>query len=287
MTYRQLYLDCRARLQAAGIESPGTDAALLCESFFSLDRPGLAVHGEEPCPPAEQQAFLRAVREREARRPLQYILGRWEFMGLTLQVGEGVLVPREDTATLVEALAARVGGLESPQGVDLCAGSGAVGLGLCRLCPGLRVDCVELSPEALPYLEKNLAAYPEYPARAVAGDVLAPETAGAYAGLSFIASNPPYIARGVLPTLQPEVQREPAMALDGGGDGLVFYRAIAAHWVPKLRPGGVLGVEIGEEQGDAVCGILAGAGLGQITLHRDWAGLPRAVTGVAGGGESP
>ncbi len=279
MTYRALYLTCRRRLAGAGLEDPGTDAALLCQHFFSLDRPGLAVHGEEPCPEDKERAFLRAVEERAARRPLQYILGRWEFMGLSLFVGEGVLVPREDTAVLVEALGERLPSHRPLRGIDLCAGTGAVALGLCGLRPGLQMECVELSEEAFGYLEKNLGQYPRYGVRAHRGDVLSPETAGRFGGLDVIAANPPYIAESTLPTLQPEVRKEPPMALDGGPDGLSFYRAIGELWAPRLRHGGLLGVEIGEEQGQAVLDIFKAAGLFGLALHKDWAGLPRAVTG--------
>lgn len=280
MTYRQLYLKARAHLLAAGVEDPGVDAAYLCGHFFDLDRPGLAVHGEEPCPEEKAGAFWRAVEERAARRPLQYILGQWAFMGFTLRVGEGVLVPREDTAVLVEALAGRLAGRTGLRGLDLCAGSGAVALGLCRLCPGLQMDCVELSAEALGYLRENLAAYPAYGVKAREGDMLLPETAARFGEMDVIASNPPYIARDQLPGLQPEVQREPAMALDGGADGLLFYRAIGELWAPRLKAGGVLGVEIGEEQGGAVCRLMEQAGLEDIRVHKDWAGLDRAVTGT-------
>lgn len=278
MTYRELYLQCRARLRAAGTEDPGVDAALLCAHFFSLDRPGLAVHGEEPCPEPARQAFLQAVEQRAAQRPLQYILGRWEFMGLTLAVGEGVLVPREDTGTLVEALAEIIKDKPVLHGVDLCAGTGAVALGLCSLCPGLEMTCVEFSPQAMPWLGKNLAAYPQYAVHAMRADVLSPRTAENFRDLQLIASNPPYIAHDTLPTLQPEVRREPALALDGGPDGLLFYRSLAENWVPRLCPGGVLGVEIGEEQGEAVQEIFRQAGLKDMALHLDWNGLPRAVT---------
>lgn len=278
-TYRQLYLCARGALRAAGIEDPGTDAALLCARFLGLDRPGLAVYGEEPCPPSKREAFLRAVAERSARRPLQYILGRWEFMGLSLEVGEGVLVPREDTAVLVEQVAGRLGGAGSPRGLDLCAGTGAVGLGLCGLRPDARVTCVEISPAALAYLRRNVAAYPQYQVEARQGDVLEGPR-GFPQGLDFLAANPPYIAAGELAGLQPEVRKEPALALDGGPDGLGFYRAIGALWAPLLRAGGVLGVEIGETQARDVCAIFQKSGFTGLAVHQDWAGLDRAVTGV-------
>ena len=125
MTCRQLYLEARRRLSQAGIDSPGVDAALLSHRFLGLDRPGLALHGEEEPAPEQAAAFLQAVEERAARRPLQYILGEWEFLGLPLAVGEGVLCPREDTAVLVESLAQGLQGRPAPQGLDLCAGTGA------------------------------------------------------------------------------------------------------------------------------------------------------------------
>ena len=156
MTCRQLYLEARRRLSQAGIDSPGVDAVLLSQRFLGLDRPGLALHGEEEPAPEQAAAFLQAVEERAARRPLQYILGEWEFLGLPLAVGEGVLCPREDTAVLVESLAQGLQGLPAPQGLDLCAGTGAVALGLLTFLPGAVVQCVELSDKAFPYLEENL-----------------------------------------------------------------------------------------------------------------------------------
>ena len=279
MTYRELYLQCRRELAAAGVDSPGSDALSLVRHFFGLDRPGLAIRGGESPPPDREAGFLRACRERAARRPLQYILGSWEFMGLSLQVGEGVLVPREDTAVLVEALAQRLKDVSTPRGLDLCAGTGAVALGLCTLLPGAVLTCVELSPHATPYLLKNISAYPQYAVRSVKGNVLLPETAAQFSpgGLDFIASNPPYIASGELPSLQAEVQQEPALALDGGQDGLLFYRAIAELWAPLLKPGGILAVEIGETQAKEVCALFHTHGLDRLSVHQDWAGLDRAV----------
>lgn len=279
MTCRALYILARRRLGAAGVDDPGFDAALLAEHFLGLDRPGLAVRGEREAPRQAEEAFLRALAEREDRRPLQYILGEWPFMGLTLKVGEGVLVPREDTAVLVEALARRLKGVSAPQGLDLCAGTGAVGLGLCSLAPEARTVCVELDPAAMTYLRANVRRYPQYHAAAVAGDVLA-GPAGLAGGLDFIASNPPYIAGGELPGLQPEVRREPELALNGGRDGLDFYRAILEKWLPLLGPGGVLGVEIGDTQGPAVEAMFRAAGLREVALYQDLAGLDRAVTGI-------
>lgn len=279
MTCRELYIWAKRRLSGAGVDSPGFDAALLAERFLGLDRPALAVRGDELPPSQDEAAFLRSVEERAARRPLQYILGEWPFLSLTLQVGEGVLVPREDTAVLVEALAQRLADVACPCGLDLCAGTGAVGLGLCTLLPEAHVTCVELDPAALGYLKKNLERYPQLQADMVQADVLQPPE-GFARGLDFLASNPPYIAQEELPGLQPEVRREPELALDGGRDGLVFYRAILEKWSFLLRPGGVLGVEIGDTQGPAVGEMFQAAGLREVQVLRDLAGLDRVVIGV-------
>ncbi len=284
MTYRELYLKAKSVFSARDIDSPGEDSLALVKAFFGLDRSALALRGQECPAPERERDFLKAVEERAARRPLQYILGEWEFMGLSLRVGEGVLVPREDTAVLAETLAERLQGVPEPVGVDLCAGSGAVALGLCALLPHAKLTCLELSEQAFSYLEQNLAAYPQYKICAKVGDVLRKETAESFPpqSLDFIASNPPYIPSKELSILQPEVQREPAMALDGGEDGLVFYRALCALWLPRLKPGGILAVEIGEDQGKTVSALFASHGLTKIELRQDWAGLDRCVAGEAG-----
>lgn len=284
MTYRELYLKAKSVFSARDIDSPGEDSLDLVKAFFGLDRSALALRGQECPAPERERDFLKAVEERAARRPLQYILGEWEFMGLSLRVGEGVLVPREDTAVLAETLAERLQGVPEPVGVDLCAGSGAVALGLCTLLPHAKLTCLELSEQAFSYLEQNLAAYPQYKICAKVGDVLRKETAESFPpqSLDFIASNPPYIPSKELSILQPEVQREPAMALDGGEDGLVFYRALCALWLPRLKPGGILAVEIGEDQGKTVSALFASHGLTKIELRQDWAGLDRCVAGKAG-----
>lgn len=289
MTYRALYLWARNVLQAAGLDAPNRDAALLIEHFFGLDRTRLVLQGEQEAALMAERQFRQAVQERAERRPLQYILGSWEFMGLTLAMGEGVLTPREDTETLVRTAALRAtAGLPTGnpaevkvQGLDLCAGSGAVALGLASLLPQIELTCIELSPAAFSYLTRNLAAYPQYAVKAQQGDILLPQTAARFAdgSVDLLAANPPYIKTEELPGLQEEVQREPKLALDGGEDGLVFYRAICELWVRKLRPGGLLAVEIGEEQGESVSALFHACGLWEIKVSQDWAGKDRCVCG--------
>lgn len=234
---------------------------------------------EEPVPVDVAKRLERAVDERAARRPLQYILGNWDFLHLTLKVGEGVLVPRPDTEILCETVVdfLRRQSAPHPQVLDLCAGSGCVGLGIASLYDGTTVTEVEWSDEALPFLRANVAES-GLAATVIKADVLSapPASLGPF---DVVVSNPPYIPTADLPDLMPEVQHEPAMALDGGEDGLAFYRAIVTHWLPLLKEGGLLAVEIGQGQETDVAAIWEAAGLRNITVTPDLSGILRVVSG--------
>ena len=282
MTLSELYRSGKETLRKAGCDSPEFDAACLAEKAWGLDRQGLFLRGNREANPEEEASFLQMIRERAAHRPLQYILGSWPFMDMQLLVGEGVLAPREDTEVVVRAAASLLQNTGSPlYGIDLCGGTGAVALGLCSLVPGLRMDCVEWMPEAFAFLEQNTRRFGEGRVRPVRGDVLDARTAEALFPhpVDVLISNPPYVRAGEIPGLQQEVQQEPHSALDGGQDGLVFYRAITDFWIPKVKPGGVVAVEIGEEQAEAVCQLFQKAGVTELCVHQDLAGLDRAVTG--------
>ena len=286
MTIRQLYRQETRRLEEAGCDSPEFDAACLAEAVWGLDRQGLLLHGNREVGEEETRRFLEMTAQRAAHRPLQYILGSWPFMDMELTVGEGVLIPREDTEVVVRAAAALLKHRPTPlYGVDLCGGTGAVALGLCSLVPGLRMDSVEWMEEAFAFLETNSRRFQEGRVRPVRGNVLDPSEALRLVPekIDVLISNPPYIRAEEIAGLQEEVQQEPVTALDGGGDGLDFYRAIADYWIPRVKPGGVVAVEIGEEQAEAVCELFAAAGVTGLSVHRDFAQLDRAVTGVAAG----
>lgn len=281
MTVAQLYRQICAQLQEAGCDSPAFDAACLIEDIGKLTSRGLLAADDRPISNEAAAAVLAAAAERAAGRPLQYILGEWGFLSLTLSVGEGVLVPRPDTECLCETAAAWLNKRGTPaQVLDLCAGSGCVGLGVASLCHALvKVEEVELSDDAWRYLTQNIARYPQYAVTATKADVLR-DAARFRDSYTAILSNPPYIPTDDLPSLMREVQHEPRMALDGGaGDGLRFYRAIAADWVPKLAVGGLCAVEVGIHQADAVAELFAAAGLQNIHIVPDLAGIPRVVMG--------
>lgn len=279
MTWRGLFSAVAGQLAEAGCEDPAFDARCLLEDIGGLPRGCLEAHFTEAVPEASAAAVHRAADERAAGRPLQYILGSWDFLDMTLSVGEGVLIPRPDTELLCEIAAAWLN--KQPAGekqvLDLCAGTGCVGLGIAGLCPDAVVTAVELSLEALTYLEGNCRRYPARRVTPVRADVLA-DADKLPGGFAALVSNPPYIPSADLPGLMQEVQHEPRMALDGG-DGLRFYRAIVQDWLPKLRAGGFCAVEVGIGQAEGVAALFAQNGLRAVEIHPDAAGIGRVVSG--------
>ncbi len=279
MTYRDFAKTATEQLKAVSGEDAAFEVRCLLEDLAGL--PHGALPDERELSPAAQARLDRALAERLQGRPLQYILGEWDFLSLRLKVGEGVLIPRPDTELLCETAADilhRMPGADDLQVLDLCAGSGCVGLGIAALEPRARVTAVEKSPQAFAYLTENRDRYPTLPLTAVSGDI----TTDAHRfpdEVDAIVSNPPYIPASDLPTLMREVRKEPQMALNGGEDGLDFYRVIAERWVPKLRPGGLCAVEIGFDQGAAVDGLFAAAGLIDRKILKDLAGHDRVVLG--------
>ena len=306
---RQALAGVEARLAAAGCP----DAAFDARELFRLAAGRDARLSDRPLS-AEEAARLEAVTARRAaREPLQYICGRWPFLTFELAVGPGVLCPRPDTEVVAEAAVQMLDGVEKPRVLDLCAGTGCLGLGVKALRPDARVTCLEKSPEALPYLRLNARCALSGALEAVPGgmeDLLEPDAfdeAALYEklGLSLsappavevvegdlfaywqslpegeldlIVSNPPYLTAEEMAHLQPETAREPAMALAAGPDGLDFYRALASRYKAALRPGGALVLEIGWQQRQAVAALLEAAGWADIACRKDYGGNDRCIT---------
>lgn len=224
-----------------------------------------------------QESLVRDMaRRRITGEPLQYILGEWEFFGMRLFVGKGVLIPRPDTERLVEIVLERCKGMERPRILDLCTGSGCIALALQKQLPGAEVHGMDISPAALVYARQN-ASYHRLPVRFHEGNALLNTIEGAF---DVIVSNPPYLTDEEMQHLQTEIQHEPALALAAGEDGLQFYRAMTRLWRHALRSGGLLAYETGEQQGSAVSRILAENGFTEITVQQDWAGRDRVVSGI-------
>lgn len=266
-----------ARLKQVLAEDAEYDALLLFESVFGVNRQALLLHGEELAQESLCGFFQNKIEQRAAGRPLQYILGEWEFYGLPFFVGEGVLIPREETALLVDAAAGFCREMQTPRILDLCSGSGAIAIACAKTIPNAAVTACELSSQALKYLQKNVERN-HAAVKVRRCDVLAPQTDGDFLQQDVILSNPPYIETAELSGLQREVQREPQMALDGGSDGLKFYRAILAGWLRFLRPGGLLAVECGLGQAHTIEQMFCGCGL-HTSVKKDFAGIDRVVCG--------
>lgn len=258
-----------AMLTAAGVPDARFDAAELYRFVTGRD-PRL-----DDGPSAVEAARLSALAERRAaREPLQYILGEWDFMDFTLKVGPGVLCPRADSEIVCESALALLQGRERPVVYDLCAGTGCLGLGIMRHSPGALVTCVEKSPEAWHYLTANTA---QTGVRTVQADVFTYYKTLPAEGADLIISNPPYLTGAEMRALMPETAQEPAMALDGGADGLDFYRLLTEKYRDAVRPGGWLVLEIGYAQGPAVLALGAACGWVNTSWRKDYGGNDRAV----------
>ncbi|WP_411677269.1 peptide chain release factor N(5)-glutamine methyltransferase [Caproicibacter sp.] len=277
-TVGEVYREGRRALFDAGIDGPDFEAGCLFQKAFGFDRQERILRSAQAADPVKTEQFRGFLRERINGRPLQYILGEWPFCGMDLLVGEGVLIPREETEVLVGTAAELLEGSAEPEILDLCSGTGAVALTLAARFPGAKVGAAEWLEPAFHYLNLNLERQGLSNVRAVRLDVLNPASAERFRDLDCIVSNPPYVRAEELPGLQPEVRREPREALDGGEDGLDFYRAIAKIWAPRLRPGGVLCVECGEDQARRVAALFADAGLSEIRFYKDFNNIDRVVS---------
>lgn len=270
------YMTLTRALASAGIEEAPSEAALLLNHFAGVSRVSLLADRDRPY---DVPALEDAVRRRLEREPLQYILGTWEFFGLPFTVSPHCLVPRADTECLVEEAIRRL-----PAGgrfADLCTGSGCIAVATLAHRPDLRGIALELFPDTLALAVKNAAdngvgeRFTPLQADLLAGGV---EALREFTPLDGILSNPPYIPTPVIEGLSPEVKREPRAALDGGEDGLVFYRAILEQYAPLVRPGGMILLEIGYDQGEALRGLCA-ANLPRASVEvlQDLGGLDRVV----------
>ena len=239
-------------LRNSGCPDPEIDARWIAEDVLGMTASELRFEAQKTPEPKKQAALDECLERRSKGEPVQYILKRADFMGLKLYVDERVLIPRQDTETLAEAAIVALQGKPRARVLDLCAGSGAIGLSIATLVPGAEVTLTDVSAGALEVARKN-AKLLNVDAEFRAGDLF---QAVEWDKFDLIVSNPPYIPTRELAELQREVQFEPAMALDGGADGLDFYRRIAAEAGEHLNPGGGVYLEVGAGEAEPVLRLM-------------------------------
>ena len=279
LTLEEVYRQGRQTLERAGVPDADFDSLLLTEHVFGADRTALILHGDRPADGELCRRFFSLIDERCTGRPLQYMIGKWNFMGFDFLVGEGVLIPRDDTEVACEAALELAGNMDAPRIIDLCSGSGAIAVTLGKLLPRAQVTALELSDEAFSYLEKNIELNGAKNVTPVKGDVTSAYDDWEDGSFDLIVSNPPYIVTKQIDTLQRELAFEPRMALDGGEDGLYFYRIITKYWGTKLRKGGYLVYETGEDEHEPVRDDMAEHGFVDIGYKLDLQGYKRATFG--------
>ncbi len=281
ITYNDLYLDIRRQLRENGIEAATLEARELVCLGLGKSREDLVRDSRFYAGTVQEQRVRALVDRRLAGEPVAYLTGEWEFYGLPLDITREVLIPRADTEVLAEQAIAYVQKLGECRVLDLCAGSGCIGLAVAHKAPNCKVVLGELSDGALKICRQNIrrnglsgrAVPVQADARAVPD-----QTLGLF---QCIVSNPPYIPSADIAGLDISVKDfEPRAALDGGPDGLDFYRTISEGWKRALLPGGRLYFEVGIGQADHVLRIMRSQGFGDIEIVEDLRGIPRVVFGT-------
>jgi release factor glutamine methyltransferase len=256
-----------------GVDAPRLTGELLLAHALGCDRVRLYLDFDKPLGDVELSAFRALVKRRADGEPTAYLVGKREFYGRPFRVGPAVLVPRPETELVVEGALAALP--DRGSALDLCTGSGAIGVTLALEKAGARVVATDLSAGALAVARENAAALGAT-VELLEGDLFfAPLAEGRR--FDVIVSNPPYVPSGELPGLSREVQREPAMALDGGADGLALLRRIVAGAARWLAPGGTLVLEMHESHAEPLVVLCREAGFATAEARRDLAGLWRFV----------
>lgn len=276
-TYNDIIMSLTEKLAESGIPNAHWEARELAGAALGVNARG-RIDGKKQADPQQISRCALLLARRLTHEPLQYIIGEWDFYGRTFSVGPGVLIPRSDTETLIDSAKKLFGGAQGITVIDLCAGTGCIGITLEKELDTEAVYCFEKYDAAFDYLKRNISQLGSG-VNAVQGDVLEKAAADGLPCADLIVCNPPYINARDMGRLQKEVTYEPREALDGGEDGFDYYRAIVRIWKDKLKPDGVIIFEIGAGQEDEVMEIMVQAGLRDVRVRRDMAGINRVVVG--------
>lgn len=279
MTVFELGKKIVTELEKSGDDDFLTDARYIIENVCNIEHIRYLIDRGRDATAEETEKALFYAEQRKQGKPLQYILGKWNFCGHDFYVGEGVLIPRPETEELVENVLERIEKMNAPTVFDLCSGSGCIGISIKHEKPDANVYLLEKSVDAIKYLEKNKIANGFGNSIVSIGyDVLS-----GYSDMlpvpDVIVSNPPYINTDEIATLQKEVLLEPAMALDGGEDGLIFYRCLADKWLPEMKKGGIIAVECGEGQAETIAEMFS-VYSSETEIIKDFYGADRFVFAV-------
>lgn len=280
ITYNNLYMDIRQQLRSAGVQASTLEARELVCFAAGKTREQLTRDGQLYVPPQVEEQARQLVRRHLAGEPVAYLIGEWEFYGLPLDIDRQVLIPRADTETLVDCALPFLRENSGSRVLDLCAGSGCIGLAVASQVSDCRVTLGDISEGALRICRQNIRRN-SLSDRVAPMQVNAMEPPARQLGTyDCILCNPPYIPTGDIAGLDTSVKDyEPLSALDGGADGLDFYRAVSSLWRGALRTGGALLFEVGIGQADEVLRIMRGFGFGDLEITADPAGIPRVVCG--------
>lgn len=274
MTVAQLIKSAAAALREAGCEDVEFEALQLVSFVLDIDHHSIRMMGDRQVESSDEAKTDSLIAQRISGRPLQYILGQWEFFGLPFYVGEGVLIPRADTEILVESALKFINQTGAKDIIDLCSGSGCIAVSIAKNAPQTRVTAVEKFDLPYDFTVRNIGQNKAYNVTAVKSDLFG---GAGDMQCDVLLSNPPYITAKDMGDLSREVLCEPHTALFGGEDGLDFYRAIAELWLPCIRQGGAVFVEVGYDQADAVVEIFKAAALADIQKIKDISGVERVV----------
>ncbi len=276
MIYSDIYKNASIRLKEAGVPEYQLDARLLLEYVCGTDYNTLLVHGDRDVSPEEEKKYNELIEKRASRVPLAYIVGYQEFMGLTFDVNENVLVPNQDTETLAEEALRELS--DGMRFMDLCTGSGCVALSILNYTNDTSCVMTDISDKAIEVATGNRDRLGFSDRAEIVKTDLFPQDDDKK--FDMIVSNPPYIRTDVIATLPPEVGKgEPYIALDGGQDGLIFYRRIIENAPKWLYTSGWLMMEIGYDQGNAVAGLMKDGGFHEVEVIKDLGGNDRVVRG--------
>lgn len=277
MTIFEAYNSTKKKLEKAGIEDYVFEAKQIIKHITGLNATQILSYYNRNLTEFQENNLTALIHQREVRYPLQYIFGEWDFYGRSFYVGPGVLVPRADTETLIDGAKEYLENLEKPEILDLCAGSGCIGITLAKEFENSDVTLVEKYDEAIRYAEKNKIRNKADNVRLIKGDIF--EKSGDDRCYDLIISNPPYIPENEMKDISPETHFEPETALLAADGGMEFYKEIIKNYTSCLKNGGMLAFEVGIGESEKVAELMKTAGY-KVSIKKDLNNIERLVSGI-------